>query len=171
VSDKKDQSYNTDDINIGWESPCPSQDYIVQGDYCNMGMPSASVTATTTSLDISNMGAAGSVYAIDTTDTIDLSSITIGSGGNTTINSNPYTFSTWETKNTLNGVEEIHTKSGKKIDVDELAEVVETIKKRLLILTPNFEMHEKYPMLKELYEEYKALEKLLGGPDNEENNG
>ncbi len=121
-------------------------------------------------LDISNAGAAGSVYAIDTTDTIDLSSITIGSGGNTTISSNPYTFSTWETKNTLNGVEEIHTKSGKKIDVDELAEVVETIKKRLLILTPNFEMHEKYPMLKELYNEYKAMERLLSGPDREENN-
>ncbi len=116
-------------------------------------------------LDISNAGAAGSVYAIDTNDTIDLSSITIGgsSGGNI---GSAYSFtSNWETKNTLNGIEEIHTKSGKKIDVDELAEVVETIKKRLLILTPNFEMHEKYPMLKELYEEYKALERLLGGPD------
>lgn len=170
MSDKKDQSYNTNDINIGWESPCPSQDYIVQSDYCNMGMPSASVTATTTSLDISNAGAAESVYAIDTNDTIDLSSITIGgsSGGNI---GSAYSFtSNWEIKNTLNGVEEIHTKSGKKIDVDELAEVVETIKKRLLILTPNFEMHEKYPMLKELYNEYKAMERLLSGPDREENN-
>jgi hypothetical protein len=51
------------------------------------------------------------------------------------------------------------------IDIDELAEMMETLKKRLLILTPNFEMHEKYPMLKELYNEYKAMEKLLGGPD------
>lgn len=54
------------------------------------------------------------------------------------------------------------------IDIDELAEVFETVKKRLLILTPNFEMHEKYPMLKELYNEYKAMEKLLGGPDNDD---
>lgn len=53
------------------------------------------------------------------------------------------------------------------IDIDELAEVFEIVKKRLLILTPNFEMHEKYPMLKELYDEYKAMEKLLGGPDSE----
>ena len=52
-----------------------------------------------------------------------------------------------------------------RIDLDELAEVFETVKKRLLILTPNFEMHEKYPMLKELYDEYKALEALLSGPD------
>lgn len=54
-----------------------------------------------------------------------------------------------------------------KIDLDELAEMMETLKKRLLILAPNFEMHEKYPMLKELYDEYKAMEKLLSGPDSD----
>jgi len=53
-----------------------------------------------------------------------------------------------------------------KIDIDELADMMETLKKRLLILTPNFEQMEKYPMLKELYDEYKAMEKLLSGPDN-----
>ena len=54
------------------------------------------------------------------------------------------------------------------IDIDELADMMETLKKRLLILTPNFEMHEKYPMLKELYDEYKAMEALLSGPDSVE---
>jgi len=54
------------------------------------------------------------------------------------------------------------------IDIDELADMMETLKKRLLILTPNFEMHEKYPMLKELYNEYKAMEALLSGPDSNE---
>ena len=54
------------------------------------------------------------------------------------------------------------------IDLDELADMMATLKKRLLILTPNFEMHEKYPMLKEMYNEYKAMEKLLGGPDSSE---
>jgi hypothetical protein len=54
------------------------------------------------------------------------------------------------------------------IDIDELADMMETLKKRLLILTPNFEKHEKYPMLKELYNEYKALEALLSGPDSNE---
>ena len=52
------------------------------------------------------------------------------------------------------------------IDIDELGDLMETLKKRLLILTPNFEQMEKYPMLKELYDEYKAMEKLLSGPDN-----
>jgi hypothetical protein len=54
------------------------------------------------------------------------------------------------------------------IDIDELADMMETLKKRLLILVPNFEMHDKYPMLKELYNEYKAMEALLSGPDNNE---
>lgn len=54
------------------------------------------------------------------------------------------------------------------IDIDELADMMETLKKRLLILAPNFEKHEKYPMLKELYNEYKAMEALLSGPDSDE---
>jgi pantoate kinase len=58
--------------------------------------------------------------------------------------------------------------NNKTIDLDELHDVLETVKKRLLILTPNFEMHEKYPMLKEMYNEYLAMERLLGGPDSAE---
>lgn len=54
------------------------------------------------------------------------------------------------------------------IDIDELADMMETLKKRLLIIAPNFEKHEKYPMLKELYNEYKAMEALLSGPDSNE---
>lgn len=69
------------------------------------------------------------------------------------------------TDGTEYGKSEIKLSNGKRIDLDELADVIETMKKRLLILAPNFEMHEKYPMLKELYEEYKAMEKLLSGPD------
>lgn len=55
------------------------------------------------------------------------------------------------------------------IDVDELGDFIETLKRRMLILTPNFEMHEKYPMLKQLYDEYKAMERLLSGPDGDNN--
>jgi hypothetical protein len=54
------------------------------------------------------------------------------------------------------------------IDIDELADMMDTLKKRLLILAPDFEKHEKYPMLKELYNEYKAMEALLSGPDSNE---
>jgi len=53
------------------------------------------------------------------------------------------------------------------IDIDELADMMETLKKRLLILTPNFEQLEKYPMLKAAYDEFKMLEKLLGEPNDD----
>lgn len=54
------------------------------------------------------------------------------------------------------------------IDIDELAEMMETLKRRLLILIPAFEKHEKYPMLKQMYDEYKAMEALLSGPASNE---
>lgn len=68
-------------------------------------------------------------------------------------------------ENSISGIETIKTKSGKKINIDELAEFMESMKRRLLILTPKFELHEKYPMLKQMYEEYLAMERLLDGPD------
>lgn len=59
-----------------------------------------------------------------------------------------------------NGDAMIKTKKH-EINLDEMAEVVETLKQRLLILTPNFEMHEKYPVLKDLYDQYKVVEAML----------
>ena len=110
--------------------------------------------------------------------TIDLGSISIGNIGNSgafltssSINSG----STWTIGSSqpnisiANEDNKSYIKTGKsKIDIDELADMMATLKKRLLILTPSFEMHEKYPMLKEMYDEYKAMEKLLGGPDSDE---
>lgn len=112
----------------------------------------------------SDYGAAQPVYTIDSSmsGTIDLSGITIGASGPSV---SSWSMPNMASSNSIDGVEEINTATGKKIDLDELADVVETIKKRLLIITPNFELHEKYPMLKELYDEYKAMERLLGGPD------
>jgi len=114
--------------------------------------------------------------AFDSTDmTIDLGSISIGSGGSsgTYFTSNGIGGTTWTT--TLPSIT-INNEGGKniiktnkhKIDIDELGDMMATLKKRLLILTPSFEMHEKYPMLKEMYDEYKAMERLLGGPDSDE---
>lgn len=60
----------------------------------------------------------------------------------------------------------INTRNG-TVNMDELVDLIEVIKKRLLILTPNFEMHERYPLLKQMYDEYVALERLLSGPDNQ----
>jgi hypothetical protein len=58
-----------------------------------------------------------------------------------------------------NGDAMIKTKKH-NINLDEMAEVIETVKERLLILTPAFEKHEKYPALKEAYEHYKLIEAL-----------
>jgi hypothetical protein len=51
------------------------------------------------------------------------------------------------------------------INLDEMATMMETLKERLLILTPNFEQHEKYPVLKDLYEQYKVVEAMLKEDD------
>jgi len=51
------------------------------------------------------------------------------------------------------------------INLDEMAVMMETLKERLLILTPNFEQHEKYPVLKDLYDQYKVVEAMLKEDD------
>lgn len=110
---------------------------------------------------------------------IDLGSISITSGAvgssGAYLSSNGMNASTWTigsgqpSINIANEGGKSFIQTGKsKIDLDELADIMETLKKRLLILTPNFEQMEKYPMLKELYDEYKAMERLLSGPDSEE---
>lgn len=52
------------------------------------------------------------------------------------------------------------------INLDEMADMMNTLKERLLILTPNFEQHEKYPALKDLYDQYKVMEAMLKEEDN-----
>lgn len=55
------------------------------------------------------------------------------------------------------------------VSVDEIIDFMDTMKKRLLVLTPMFELHEKYPALKQAYEDYLLIEKLVSGdqPDEE----
>lgn len=113
---------------------------------------------------------------------IDLSDYTIGNNGGLTIghastassnswaNGSSISFAasnTFHADTTEYGKNTIKTAKS-TIDIDELAEMMETLKKRLLILTPNFEKHEQYPMLKQMYDEYKAMEALLSGPDSNE---
>jgi hypothetical protein len=123
------------------------------------------------------------LYITDSADTItlgnsDISTIDMSSiSGNITIGANnSYNWANSGQSFTIsNGVagtqynsDEIKLPNGKSIDLDELHDMLVTLKKRLLILTPSFEMHEKYPMLKQMYDEYVAMEKLLSGPDTEE---
>lgn len=93
--------------------------------------------------DTITLGAAGGQYNYTyNTGSIDMSSINFGSN------------------------KSVLRTSKNEIDLDELADLLEVLKKRLLIIAPDFEKHEKYPMLKELYNEYKAMERLLSGPDS-----
>jgi hypothetical protein len=46
------------------------------------------------------------------------------------------------------------------INLDEMARMMDTLKERMLILTPAFEKHEQYPALKEAYDHYKLIEAL-----------
>ena len=48
--------------------------------------------------------------------------------------------------------------SGEEINISA---TLKALQERLLILTPNFEAMEEYPALKDAYEQYKMLEKLL----------
>ena len=59
---------------------------------------------------------------------------------------------------------------GEERKVSELFKTVDVIKKRLSILEPKKEMLEKYKVLQDLYEQYKAAEALLDGPDAEGDN-
>ena len=49
---------------------------------------------------------------------------------------------------------------------NEIETRLETIEERLAIILPNDEFHKKYPALKEAYDHYKLIEKLVSG-DNE----
>lgn len=46
-------------------------------------------------------------------------------------------------------------------EVTNVGEFMKTISERLCVLQPNLEAHEHYPALKDAYEKYKMLEKLL----------
>lgn len=60
----------------------------------------------------------------------------------------------------LNNVE-LTGNNGKSISVGEVVDFMDSIKDRLLILTPDFEKHEKFPALKELYDQYRVMERLM----------
>jgi hypothetical protein len=98
-------------------------------------------------------------------------SYTVPSGTLTMGTGSSYTSSTSMSTSILsimaegNGDAMIKTKKN-TINLDEMAEMMNTLKERLLILTPNFEQHEKYPALKDLYDQYKVMEAMLKEEDN-----
>jgi hypothetical protein len=105
-------------------------------------------------------GAAGSVY---------LSAVGGAGGWGTSSGINAHSTSTTMLSIMAEGDGDAMIKTKKNtINLDEMARVMETVKERLLILTPAFEKHEKYPALKEAYDHYKLIEALCNGDENEQ---
>jgi hypothetical protein len=46
-------------------------------------------------------------------------------------------------------------------NMEKVMKRLEIIEERLLIVEPDLSLHEKYPALKEAYEQYKIIEKLV----------
>lgn len=90
-----------------------------------------------------------------------------GAGGNRTFGTNAHSISNTNSMSTAilsimaqgDGDAMIKTKKN-TINLDEMATLMETLKERLLMLTPNFEKMEQYPALKEAYDHYKLIEAL-----------
>lgn len=164
VSDKKDQSHNINSITLS--------NYIgYSSNLCNMSTTSISgsdnISITTgdswTAAENDTL-TSGSIY---TSDTITLGAATDGQYSYT---SSPI-YTIYNIPGYSHDPEKTVLKTSKnEIDLDELADLMKILKKRLLIIAPDFEKHEKYPMLKQLYDEYKALERLLSGPDSDNDN-
>lgn len=50
---------------------------------------------------------------------------------------------------------------GREISIRLLLDIIDTMQKRLLVLSPNIEKNENYPALQEIYNDYKLFEKLI----------
>ena len=110
----------------------------------------------------------GKTYTIDTS-TLATSGTTL-----TTSAAPSYSFDTsddFDVSSIYRDVNEDITLSvdGKERKISELFKTVDVIKKRMAILEPKKEMLEKYKVLQDLYDQYKAAEALLDGPDVEDN--
>ena len=57
---------------------------------------------------------------------------------------------------------------GKERSMRDLFSTVDAIKDRLAVLEPKQELLDKYELLQSLYEQYKAAEAMLSGPDTED---
>lgn len=61
-----------------------------------------------------------------------------------------------------------HSQNGRQVTADEIIDFMDIMKRRMLIVTEEFEKLENYPMLKEAYEHYKLIERLCCGDEKKE---
>ena len=60
------------------------------------------------------------------------------------------------------------TADGRSVTMDEIVDFMEVMKRRMLVITPDFEKHEKFPALKEAYTTYLMIERLISSsPDDD----
>jgi len=92
---------------------------------------------------------------------------------NSTLSTGTLTIGTLATGTTsYTNANPIAVNSPKEIDKDvtvngvNLSNFIKTVSERMLILEADFQKHKEYPALKELYDQYKMMEKLL--TDNNE---
>lgn len=104
-------------------------------------------------------------YATSTTGAVGapaIWNISPGTTGTYTIN----TSSSWPSYTTTVENDLVVKRPGKN-DL-HIVKTLEALMDRLAIIEPNFELMEKYPALREAYENYKVMEALLlGGEENE----
>lgn len=111
----------------------------------------------------SGYGAVPPVGGVSGSYTVPSGTITLPAGGTgyTTITQNSHMSTSILSIRSENGGDAIIKTNKNQINLDDIAETVAVLKERLLVLTPNFELHEKYPVLKDLYEQYKVVEAML----------
>jgi hypothetical protein len=89
--------------------------------------------------------------------------LTINSGGSVTMATTGYV------QNAINNKITLNSSDGKKsVSLDEVIDFMEVMKRRMCMLDPLLEKHDKYPALKEAYENYLLIERLCCGDDTNE---
>jgi hypothetical protein len=74
----------------------------------------------------------------------------------------------WVTNSIKQTITFNHSEDGRQVTVNEIIDFMDVMKRRMLILTEDFERHEQYPALKEAYEHYKLIERLCCGDEKKE---
>lgn len=122
-------------------------------------------------LNSNSMGAGGAVgasgtvgtYANSSTYTVTPSTVGVGSSWYTIPNS--ISWNTTASPATSINSPLVIEYGGTRIDVGQ---AITMLMERLCIIQPSFELHEKYPALKEAYEAYKSLEALCKSGEKDE---
>jgi hypothetical protein len=101
-------------------------------------------------------------------DTIDISSI----DGKSIYTYSPYTVGTNTfsiTDNSVSNVDDLVINRPGKPPM-KVAQTLESIMERLAILGPDFDKIDRYPALREAYDNYKIIEALLAGNESDDKN-